>query len=133
MWTTRSVDGRLVNPQADRCAEVNGLKVLWIQVCNNGNGLQKWLMARDGTIRNPELSMCLDVHQKKLDNGTYVLVAACDGQPSQQWDLRDDGTIRHPQSGKCVDITGANSADGTLLQLWNCIAGTPWNQKWRLE
>ena len=30
--------------------------------------------------------------------------------------------------GKCLDVTGPSSADGTLLQLWDCFAGD--NQRW---
>ncbi|MER7729128.1 lectin [Streptomyces sp. NPDC096323] len=33
-------------------------------------------------------------------------------------------------NGKCLDVAGANSADGTGIQLWGCHGGT--NQQWTL-
>ena len=44
---------------------------------------------------------------------------------------QSDGTLRNPQSGKCLDVSGNNSADGTVVHLWTCIAGAA-NQKWTL-
>ncbi|WP_159392255.1 RICIN domain-containing protein, partial [Streptomyces stelliscabiei] len=40
------------------------------------------------------------------------------------------GSLRNPRSGKCLDVSGANSSDGTLVNLWTCHGGT--NQKWTL-
>src|SRR5262245_2676922 len=34
-------------------------------------------------------------------------------------------------TGTCLDVTGASTADGALVQLWDC--GLGWNQQWIFE
>jgi hypothetical protein len=34
------------------------------------------------------------------------------------------------QSGLCLDVTGGSTADGALVELWNCNGGS--NQQWNL-
>ena len=36
--------------------------------------------------------------------------------------------LRGESSGRCLDVTGANSANGTRVQIWDCHGGA--NQRW---
>ncbi|ULR52234.1 non-reducing end alpha-L-arabinofuranosidase family hydrolase [Streptomyces deccanensis] len=38
--------------------------------------------------------------------------------------------VRGVASGRCLDVSGANQADGTNVQIWDCHSGT--NQQWTL-
>ncbi len=50
------------------------------------------------------------------------------GGSAQAWTAGSDGTVR--ALGKCLDAAGGVDADGTKVQIWDCIAGSP-NQQWR--
>lgn len=82
---------------------------------------------------------CLDDKQGGTANGTAVQEYACDQDPaSQDWTYQPDGypgaagtlTLTTDQS-KCVDISGSGTANGTPVQLWNCISGAP-SQRWKI-
>ena len=47
--------------------------------------------------------------------------------PNQQWTVASNGTLQ--VYGKCLDITGASTANGTLVELWDCNGGG--NQQWQ--
>ena len=53
----------------------------------------------------------------------------CNGGANQSWTAQSDGTLRNAQTGKCLDVSGNNSADGTVVHQWTCIADAA-NQKW---
>ncbi|MFF1422528.1 ricin-type beta-trefoil lectin domain protein [Streptomyces sp. NPDC058280] len=54
-------------------------------------------------------------------NGTAVVIADCTGATAQQWTAVAAGhKLKHVASGKCLNVPGANSADGTDLQLNTC-------------
>ena len=52
-------------------------------------------------------------------------------QTNQQWNVNSDGTITGVQSGLCLDASGFGTANGTKIQLWQCLNGA--NQKWTLR
>ena len=70
-------------------------------------------------------------------NGAHVRLAACDGSAAQEWRIDMgwgpfDGNrdfVIHGPGGRCLDVAGASSADGTAVQLWDCIPGAT-NQEW---
>jgi hypothetical protein len=52
----------------------------------------------------------------------------CNGNPVQRFTLSAAGDLVNVSANRCVDVKEWNSANGALLQLWDC-AGTA-NQKW---
>jgi hypothetical protein len=90
---------------------------------------QKWLPNADGTIRNPQKNMCLDIQSYQSADGTTIWVFGCNGSPAQQWRLNADGSVQNPGTGKCLDVDmSAGGPAGARVQLYGCN-GTP-AQKW---
>ncbi|WP_345033252.1 ricin-type beta-trefoil lectin domain protein [Kutzneria kofuensis] len=57
--------------------------------------------------------------------GAQVVISDCDGSAAQTWTVRN-GTLVN--SGQCMDVTGQGTANGTLVELWECNGGS--NQQW---
>ncbi len=71
------------------------------------------------------LSKCMT--STGYSNGNPVQNFACDSSTSQQWQAIAVGsgrTIHYEfqsvDSGKCLDVTGGSTANGTLMQQWDC-------------
>jgi alpha-galactosidase len=63
-----------------------GTKVqLWD--CNGGTN-QQWTFQSNGTIRNSQSGLCLDVDRNLTANGTLTLQWTCTGVANQQWSRR---------------------------------------------
>ncbi|MDQ1113627.1 alpha-tubulin suppressor-like RCC1 family protein [Microbacterium testaceum] len=61
--------------------------------------------------------MCLTIQGNSSDQGTPVVLAACDSSSSgQKWSTWSDGTFR--ANGKCLDMKG--NTPGSVVQLWEC-------------
>ena len=52
--------------------------------CNGGAG-QQWTLNTDGTIRNAQSGLCLDVDHNLTANGTVVLLWTCTAAVNQRW------------------------------------------------
>jgi alpha-galactosidase len=52
--------------------------------CNNGTS-QQWTLNADGTIRNTQSGLCLDVDRNLTANGTVVLLWTCSTAANQRW------------------------------------------------
>jgi len=52
--------------------------------CNNGAS-QQWTLNADGTIRNTQSGLCLDVDRNLTANGTVVLLWTCSTAANQRW------------------------------------------------
>jgi hypothetical protein len=88
-----------------------------------------WLLAADGTVRSGD--RCLEVRDSGTDDGTDVLVTACDAdQPGQGWRLNPARTLINPNADKCLDIRDRDVTDGAAIQLWTCFGSG--NQRWTL-
>jgi alpha-galactosidase len=63
-----------------------GAKVqLW--ECNGGTN-QQWTLQSNGTVRNNQSGLCLDVNNNQTANGTLTLLWTCTGATNQQWTRR---------------------------------------------
>jgi alpha-galactosidase len=63
-----------------------GAKVqLWD--CNGGTN-QQWTLQSNGTVRNNQSGLCLDVNNNQTANGTLTLLWTCTGATNQQWTRR---------------------------------------------
>ena len=51
------------------------------------------------------------------------------GNLNQRW-TSTNGAFVNPQSGKCLNAPG--TANGTLLQIYDCVAAGQANQQWQL-
>ena len=95
----------------------------------NGSAAQTWTVTPGSTIK--ALGKCLDVDGGALGRRHEDPAVDLQRHGAQNWAAQADGTLRNPQSGKCLDVSGNNSADGTGVHLWTCIASAA-NQKWTL-
>ena len=55
--------------------------------CNGGTN-QQWTQQSNGTLRNNQTGLCLDVNNNQTANGTLTLVWTCTGAANQQWTRR---------------------------------------------
>ncbi|MEV0430940.1 ricin-type beta-trefoil lectin domain protein [Micromonospora sp. NPDC050495] len=55
--------------------------------CNGGTN-QRWTRNSDGTIRNQQSGLCLDVNGAATGNGTTVILWTCTGAANQRWTLQ---------------------------------------------
>ena len=62
-------------------------------------------------------------------NKTEVVVDFCSYAKGKDWDVNDDGTIR--MKDFCLDISGANFANGTQLELFQCLGNDA--QAWKVD
>ena len=83
---------------------------------------------------------CMSLSGNNGANGTPMILWDCSGSPNP-----GDGQVftfvpmeacneifqlKINSSGKCVDVTGVSTADGALLQQWDCLGGGQTNQLW---
>jgi hypothetical protein len=66
-------------------------------------------------------------------NGSTVTLATCNGSANQQWQVKSNGNITNNASGRCLDVIGQGTANGTRLQLYDCVAAGQGNQQWTLR
>ena len=57
----------------------------------------------------------------------------CNGSGAQRWQLQSNGNIVNKQSGRCLDAVSRGTGNGTLLQIYDCVAGGQSNQQWSLR
>ncbi|MBG6134501.1 ricin-type beta-trefoil lectin domain protein [Longispora fulva] len=78
--------------------------------------------------------MCLNVVAGATTNGTLVSVDPCTGGPEQVW-VRKTNTpttqLVNPQSGRCLSYDPANTANTSIMSLWDCGNGT--GQQWQYQ
>jgi alpha-galactosidase len=51
----------------------------------NGGANQQWSLNADGTVRNAQSGLCLDVDRNLTANGTVTLLWTCTGAANQRW------------------------------------------------
>ncbi|PCI40331.1 MAG: hypothetical protein COB46_07020 [Rhodospirillaceae bacterium] len=103
-------------------------------VCEKGNKNQQFEIIRveDEWVRlkNVLSGKCLEIHNPKTKNGTVISQGKCNKKTSkahynQMWRVEDKGNKSYQiqsrvKKQKCLDLKGANSANGTLYQQWDC-------------
>lgn len=72
--------GKCLNVPTDAAA---GTRVQ-IQDCNGGAN-QQWALNSNGTIRNAQSGLCLDVNGASTANGSAVVVWSCHDGANQRW------------------------------------------------
>jgi len=125
---------QIVGSGSGRCVDITGFNT------NDGNRLQlydctggwnqRWSYTNNA-FTNPQSGKCLNV--SGTANGTAVNLSTCNGGGGQRWQLQSNGNIVNTQSGRCLDAVGRGTANGTLLQIYDCVAGGQSNQQWSLR
>ncbi len=158
-------EGFVVNSLSGKCIDVagspgrsNGTRLqLWdceLSGTNPDNGSitdQRWVLTRNGFIRNTLSGKCIDVAGAPgRSNGAVLQLWNCElsgtnpdngSITDQRWVLTGNGFIRNTLSGKCIDVAGApGRSNGAVLQLWDCeLSGTNLDngsitdQRWQLN
>jgi len=94
------------------------------------NWNQRWTLT-NGAFVNPQSGKCLN--PSGTTNGSRVNLSTCTGGTAQQWQVRANGNIANVQSGRCLDASGQGTANGTPLQVYDCVAAGQGNQQWTLR
>jgi alpha-galactosidase len=83
-WTTTGQTVQALGKCLDAPADATpGVKAqLWD--CTGGAG-QQWTLQADGTVRNAQSGLCLDVDRNLTANGTLVLLWSCTAAANQRW------------------------------------------------
>jgi hypothetical protein len=111
---------------------------VFMQACSEG--IQPWFFDQGRRTLEDFTGKCLQA-QGSFD-GAPVTVAPCNGSQNQQWWLYD-GEMRSmvdPTGNSCLDVAGGGVADGTPVQIWQCLTRqtspgylAALNQKWALR
>jgi beta-glucosidase len=119
-----------------------------IYTCNGGT-TQDWTAEPDGTIRF-DSSYCMADSGTVTTGGHLIDLAPCaNTSPAMQWLPRSDGSLYNPATGwcltdpgastsklttanLCISDAGAGTANGTKIQIWQCIADAAEND-WTVE
>jgi hypothetical protein len=62
-------------------------------------------------------------------NGAAVSIQPCTGSDAQKWSFVN-GAVSVFGGGKCLDVKDGVNADGTKLQVWDCVGGSTNQQFW---
>ena len=104
---------------------------LFIGECNGGIE-QKWYIGSDGSIKNNNKNLCIDIpdcNQKDITVETYTChigsIFYCEFSRNQQWTYSNQNIISRMNTSKCLDIynhTGpdvqTHACDGSESQKW---------------
>jgi beta-glucosidase len=141
-WTEESngtvqADGKCLDVAAGGTA--NGALVD-LYTCN-GSGAQVWQPQSNGELINPQSGKCLDDTGESTTVGTQVQIWTCGGTANQSWvspagstSTGGGGTATGAVTGYeglCLDVAGANSADGTKVDIYTCNGTNA--QQWTVE
>ncbi|MDX3195339.1 ricin-type beta-trefoil lectin domain protein [Streptomyces sp. MN03-5084-2B] len=83
LWTTW--ENGEIRVFGDKCLDgtTSGTRV-FSRSCT-GQGNQQWTLGSDGTIRNVQSGLCLDVEGAATANGSRAILWSCNGQANQKW------------------------------------------------
>jgi endoglucanase len=123
-----------VGTGSGRCVDITGFGTsdgtrLQLYDCTGGWN-QKWT-STNSTFVNPQSGKCLNA--AGTGNGSAVNLSTCNGGGGQRWQLQGNGNVVNTQSGRCLDAVGRGTGNGTLLQIYDCVAGGQSNQQWSLR
>jgi beta-glucosidase len=106
----------------------------------NGTGAQVWQPQSDGALLNPQSGLCLTDPGSSTTPGTQVQIQTCSGSTDQKWTPQAGSSVGGGGTGTgaitgyeglCLDVAGANSANGTKIDVYTCN-GTG-AQQWTVE
>lgn len=83
-WTQDSGTLRSLGKCLDAPLNATAGDLVQLWDCNGGDN-QQWTFESNGTIRNVQSGLCLDVDRNLLPNNTAVLLWTCTGAANQLW------------------------------------------------
>ncbi|MCM4078028.1 glycoside hydrolase family 27 protein [Paractinoplanes hotanensis] len=86
-WTTSGQTLQALGKCLDSPAGATAGAKAQVWDCNGGTN-QQWTFQSNGTIRNNQSGLCLDVNNNQTANGTLTLLWTCTGATNQQWSRR---------------------------------------------
>nr|WP_221379287.1 ricin-type beta-trefoil lectin domain protein [Actinoplanes polyasparticus] len=86
-WTTSGQTLQALGKCLDSPAGATAGAKAQVWDCNGGAN-QQWTFQSNGTIRNNQSGLCLDVNNNQTANGTLTLLWTCTGAANQQWSRR---------------------------------------------
>ncbi|MGW1715428.1 RICIN domain-containing protein [Streptomyces sp. NPDC002156] len=107
-----------------KCVQLVG-SALKLYGCDGGSD-QKWTFAANGTLQKG--GRCLSLAGRSTNDGTRVVMAACDSTTVTQWRVSGAYDIVNVAADKCLDVANASTADGSPLQIAWCSGNAA--QKW---
>jgi len=105
----------------------------------NGTGAQVWQPQSNGELLNPQSGLCLTDPGSSTTLGTQLQIQACSGSANEVWAQpgssnggggTSTGAVTGYQ-GLCLDVAGANSANGTKVDIYTCNGTNA--QQWTVE
>ncbi|KAJ7089587.1 ricin B lectin domain-containing protein [Mycena epipterygia] len=133
-WT---VSGPSVQVFGNMCLDVTGGSAangtpLQIWTCTEGDTNQFWTLS-DSIIRWE--ASCLDLTDGSAMDGNVMQIWVCTGGSNQQWRFTDFPTLStnqliHPIDNAAKCLTAASNADGTAVEINDCISGGSASQSW---
>ncbi|MFI9601959.1 RICIN domain-containing protein [Streptomyces sp. NPDC052043] len=114
------------DPFVGKCVQLVD-STLQLYTCN-GSPDQQWKFAADGTLQKN--GRCLSLANRYTDDGTRVVMDACDATDVMQWRYSPGYDIVNVAADKCLDVANADTTDGTPLQIAWCSANAA--QKWNV-
>ncbi|MFC3744315.1 RICIN domain-containing protein, partial [Paractinoplanes deccanensis] len=86
-WTTAGQSLQALGKCLDAAPGATAGAKAQIWDCNGGTN-QQWTFQTNGTIRDNQSGLCLDVNNNQTANGTLTLLWTCTGAVNQQWSRR---------------------------------------------
>ena len=118
-------------PYPDGQGPILEMSKLFITECNGGIE-QKWYIGKDGSIKNNNEELCIDIPncvQYDVTVETFTChigsIIHCQGSRNQQWTYSNENIISTMNTSKCLDIYNHTGPD---VQTHACDGGE--SQKW---
>ncbi|MFF8772277.1 RICIN domain-containing protein [Kitasatospora sp. NPDC015120] len=83
------------------------------------------------TVNTSPVQQCLDVTDRRTDDGAPVEQWPCNDGDNQGWYWTDAHELVGVGSGKCLDIPFGSTEEGVRAIIWPCHGGA--NQQWTAE
>jgi endo-1,4-beta-xylanase len=120
---------KIIGKASNRCVDTGTGTRPQLYDCNNSTN-QAW--TRTGSILvNPQSGNCLTA--SGTTNSSSVTLSTCNNTTSQQWTVNSNSTITNNASGRCLDAIGQATANGTQLQIYDCVSTGQTNQQWTIQ
>jgi hypothetical protein len=126
----------IINFSSNKCLQpqsANRNAIVVQRRCDSTNFLQRWFVSDLGDgysfLVNQGSGLCMDLQansEAEVGNGTLVQVFDCfAGYTSEHWAFSQGSRVNHYQifnkdKGLCADVRNRSSADGAVLQIWEC-------------
>lgn len=124
---------------ADSGTVTTGGHLIDLAPCANTSPAMQWLPRSDGSLYNPATGWCLADPGASTTLSTQLIDGACNTSASQKWAIPYTRpavpgaiTSKLTTANLCISDAGAGTANGTKIQIWQCIADAA-ESDWTVE